>query len=125
MKKSVNGKFFLPLMGFISGLVNGLFGAGGGIVAVYSLEYILGDKLEDRRDLFANALCVMLPLSAVSCISYAVSGNLRFDGMGVYALPAIIGGIVGAFILGRIKTDSLKKLFAGLVIYSGIIMIIK
>ena len=125
MKSGFIKKLFLPLMGFVAGIANGLLGAGGGIVIVYALNHALGDRISDRRDIFANALCVMLPVAAVSCISYAVTGNLSVKGIGVYALPAIIGGAVGGFILGRINTDFLKKLFAALVIYSGIMLIIK
>jgi len=33
--------------------------------------------------------------------------------------------VCGGIILGRIKTSALKKLFAAIVIYSGIMLIIK
>lgn len=112
-------------MGFFSGLANGLLGAGGGIIVVYALSYSLGEKIKDGRDVFANALCVMLPISAVSCVSYAIAGNLTVSGIGVYAIPAIIGGIVGGILLGKIRLTALRKLFAALVIYSGIVLIIK
>ncbi|MBE6531794.1 MAG: hypothetical protein E7679_06910 [Ruminococcaceae bacterium] len=125
MKLKSMKKFFLPLMGFAAGIANGLLGAGGGIIIVYALDHALSDRLSDRRDVFANALCVMLPVSAVSCISYAVSGNLSAGGVGVYAIPAILGGAVGGFILGKINLGFLKKLFAALVIYSGVMLIIK
>lgn len=125
MKKISKSKLFLPIMGFFSGLANGLLGAGGGIIAVYALTCSLGDEIKDGRDVFANALCVMLPISAVSCVSYAIAGNLTVSGIGVYAIPAIIGGIVGGILLGKIRLTALRKLFAALVIYSGIVLIIK
>ena len=125
MKLNSIKKLFLPLMGFTAGIANGLLGAGGGIVIVYALNRSIGDKISDRRDVFANALCVMLPVAAVSCISYAVAGNLSVSGVGVYALPAILGGAAGGFILGRIDLGFLKKLFAALVIYSGVMLVIK
>ena len=125
MKSISKKRFFLPTMGFLAGLTNGLLGAGGGIVAVWALSASLGDGIEDRRDVFANALCVMLPISAVSCISYAIAGNLTVTGMGAYAIPAILGGITGGILLGKIKFSSLRRLFAALVIYSGIVLIIK
>ena len=92
---------------------------------VYALSYSLGEEIKDGRDVFANALCVMLPISAVSCVSYAIAGNLTVSGIGVYAIPAIIGGIVGGILLGKIRLTALRKLFAALVIYSGIVLIIK
>ncbi len=115
----------LMLFGFASGVVNGLLGAGGGILVVYALNYALKGSDIDSRDIYANALCVMLPISAVSCVRYAFSGNLHTDGFSFYAIPAIAGGIVGGFLLSKLNASVTKKLFAALVIWSGIILIIK
>ena len=112
-------------IGFLAGAVNGLLGAGGGIIIVYGMAYALREKECDLRDFYANALCVMLPISAFSCVRYAARGNLATDGMGRYVIPALIGGFVGGLLLGKIKVDALKRLFAALVIYSGIVLIIR
>ena len=122
--KSKTAAVVLPLIGLASGFINGLFGAGGGILVVLGLRYLL-DGQSDGRDVYANALCAMLPTSAVACIRYAANGNLSAKGFGVYAVAAIAGGIVGGFLLGKLKTGFLKKLFAALVIYSGILMVIR
>ena len=110
--------------GLCAGLLNGLLGAGGGIIIIYTLSYALQNNAKSR-DVFANALLVMLPLSAISCILYTLRGNLNFENMGSLILPAVIGGTAAGFLLGHIKTSFLKKLFATLVIISGILMIIK
>ena len=125
MKSLAKSKIFLPIMGFLSGIVNGLLGAGGGILIIYALNYSLGEQISDKRDVFANALCVMLPISVISCISYAIAGNLSVSGIGIYSIPAILGGVAGAILLGKIKLGALKKLFAALVIYSGVMLMIK
>ena len=113
------------IFGVVSGFVNGLLGAGGGILVVYALNYALKGNDIDNRDIYANALCVMLPVSAVSCVRYAFLGNLHTEGFAVYAIPAIAGGIAGGFLLSKLKASFTKKLFAALVIWSGIILIIK
>ena len=115
----------LIIFGALSGFINGLLGAGGGILTVYALNYALKGNYIDNRDIYANALCVMLPISAMSCIRYAFAGNISTEGFSVYAIPAIAGGIVGGFLLSRLKASVTKKLFAALVIWSGIILIIK
>ena len=115
----------LVILGFLSGSVNGLLGAGGGILTVYAFGYALKGEDIDSRDLYANALCVMLPISAISCARYAVSGNIYTDGFSVYAIPAIFGGIAGGFLLGRLKPNIAKKLFGLLVVWSGIMLIIR
>lgn len=125
MRKLVGNGYFLSLMGILAGFVNGLLGAGGGIIAVYALNAAFKGELSDTRDVFANALCVMLPISAVSCIGYAFMGEIRTEGLAAFMIPAIVGGLCGALLLGRIRADVLKNLFAGIVIYSGLTLMIK
>ena len=125
MQKLCKSKYFLMIAGVLCGLINGLLGAGGGIIAVYALRLSLDESLTDQRDVFAKALCVTLPISAVSCLSYAVRGELRMNGIGLYVIPAILGGIVGGVLLGKLRAASLRKLFAALVVISGILLIVR
>lgn len=113
----------LCVAGVLSGVANGLLGAGGGILVVFGLRGLEGDL--EARDLFASALCVMLPVSVISCIQYALAGNLNTEGFGIYAIPAVAGGLLGGMLLGRIGGAALKKLFGVLVIYSGILLMLK
>ena len=115
---------FLVMGGIVSGFVNGLLGAGGGIIIVFVLSKLLKNHAEPR-DIFANALCVMLPLSAVSCVVYYLREQISFESFPSLTIPAIAGGIIGGILLGRIKTEALKKLFAVLVVISGIILVLK
>ena len=112
-------------IGFLAGAVNGLLGAGGGILIVFAMSYALRGMECDPRDFYANALCVMLPISALSCVRYAMRGNLVIEGMGRYVIPALIGGLVGGLLLGKLKVSALKRLFGALVIYSGLVLIIR
>ncbi|MBQ9086761.1 MAG: TSUP family transporter [Clostridia bacterium] len=126
-KIKVGGERFpllrIAVMGVLAGVANGLLGAGGGILVVFGLSGLM--KQYEPRDLYASALCVMLPVSVISCIRYAAEGNLSVDGFGIYALPAIAGGILGGILLGRLGGSVLKKLFGSLVIYSGILLILR
>ena len=125
MEGITKSKYFLPTAGLLAGICNGLLGAGGGIIIVYALNMAFRDTIKDSRDVFANALCVMLPLSAVSALGYALMGKISTEGLSVFVLPSIVGGVCGALLLGRIKAEVLKKLFAALVIYSGLMLMIK
>ncbi len=124
MLRGRDGIYWLG-MGALAGFVNGLLGAGGGILIVFALASRLGYEEGKSRDLYANALCVMLPISVLSCVRYAKAGHLALDGFGIYALPAVIGGVLGGVLLGRMRGSVLKKLFGALVIYSGILLIIR
>ena len=111
--------------GFGAGVVNGLLGAGGGILIIAALSKIMKIELRDKRDVFVNSLCVMLPISAVSCFIYLLRGNFSAEGFGLFALPAIAGGLLGGILISKIKWGALKRLFAALVMLSGILLIMK
>ena len=111
--------------GFAAGFVNGVLGAGGGIIVVFILTKLLGKSISEKNAVFGNALCVMLPISILTCALYAKRGYMSFDSFGVFAIPAILGGLAGGVLLGRLDTSLLKKGFAGLVIISGIIMMVR
>ena len=124
-KATLSGKRRLLLLGGLAaGFLNGLLGAGGGIVIVWILEKALRDEVESPRDIFANALAVMLPISAVSAVSYALSGGLPKGNITRFLIPAVLGGLLGAFLLDKLKTATVKTLFCFLVILSGILMVI-
>ena len=116
----------LPLLligGLATGLVNGLLGAGGGIVAVFVLVKVLGPALSDRRDVFANALAIILPLSVISVISYAFGGSMPSGELNLLVLPAVLGGLLGGILLDRIDPLWIQLIFSAIVLYSGIAML--
>ena len=111
------------MLGFLAGLLNGLLGAGGGIALVRGAERILPREYHDGRDIFANALAVMLPISAVSAIAYVLRGSVHGLEFSRFILPAVIGGAGGGLLLAVIDTRLLRLIFSALVVWSGITMI--
>lgn len=126
--KSKKGIATVTLGGLLAGLCNGLLGAGGGIVVVLAFSAALPRDEDSRRSLYANALCVMLPLSLLTLATYALKGNIPNGFLGAdYALllvGAAIGGVLGALILDKLPSSILKKAFALLTVLSGILMIV-
>lgn len=125
----------LALTGMGAGLLNGLLGAAGGILLVAVLPHLTPPaclypptvKLglyHERRDILATALTVMLPVSGVSGIFYWLNGICPSPTLLLLLiLPAAAGGLLGAKLLGRLPDRVLKKLFAALVVISGIRML--
>lgn len=113
------------LTGLAAGFVNGLLGAGGGIIAVWGIGRMLRGTNAQRRDVFANALLLMLPLSAISAVNYSLRGLADSRELGILVLPAVAGGLCGALILDRINADWLKFIFSCIILYSGISMLIR
>ncbi len=109
------------LGGIIIGVLNGTFGAGGGIVAVPMLRK---SGIDDKRA-HASSIAVILPISLVSLSMYLLNGRVELrDGL-PYILPGIIGAVTGTFILSKIPKKWLHRVFGALIIYAGIRLILK
>lgn len=107
------------LIGLLSGAANGLFGAGGGLVAVMLLSKIL-----DTKAAHVTSLALTLPLSVVSCIVYAINSNIDFK-TALLLIPAgIAGAIVGTRLMLKISVKILKKLFAVILIICAVRLIL-
>lgn len=107
------------LTGALVGLVNGFFGACGGVVAVFMLQ----KSGLDARKAHAAAVGIILPISFVSLVFYFLSGRVDFS-LCLAVIPAgLVGAVVGSLLLKKIKPKFLKLLFAALMIYSGITLI--
>lgn len=124
MKRSFLISLPILLIGFGAGFLNGLLGAGGGILIVYGLQYALGKDRVESHAIFASAIAVMLPLSALSALQYLRNGHLEAASVGLLALPAIAGGVIGALLLRRLSPRALSRLFAAVVLVSGLVLVI-
>ena len=120
---------FLILGGLSAGFMNGLLGAGGGILLVFIMNAMIlrhGTSTDvDNRDILANALTSMLPVTVVSVIGYAARGALPKEDLTPFIIPAIIGGLGGAWLLDRMNATLVRTIFAVIVIFSGIAMIVR
>ena len=116
--------WFVPAC-FAAGVINGLLGAGGGVIMLYALSYLLRKKkgAESGRDAFASVVAVILPVSMISALSYAARGNIDMTKMQVLIIPALVGGIIGAYLTDKLPTKLIRGIFAVLVIVSGVRMV--
>ncbi len=108
------------VFGIITGLVNGVFGSGGGVIAVYVLEKY--GKLEAVKS-HATAVGVILPVSVVSALIYLFKANILIKSVIVTSAGGIIGGIIGAVILDRFSSNTIHKIFGIFMIISAVRMI--
>ena len=105
------------IAGFSAGALNGLFGAGGGMVLV-PLMSILTDL--DESQMFSTSVSVLLPICIVSL--------LFSDGWELFsfsaALPYLIGSAAGGFFAGlfgkKIPSLWLHRGLGILIVWGGI-----
>lgn len=114
-------KAVIALAGVFIGIVNGIFGAGGGMLAVPALSFIFG---YDDKHSHATAIAVILPLCLVSTIVYALRSSFDWGIILPTVIGVIAGGIIGALLLKRLSNDIISFLFYGLMLFAGIKMIV-
>lgn len=107
---------FAACGGLLAGIANGLFGTGGGML----LLPILASHCTDRPRAHATCLCVMLVLSAVSAIFYAMDGAIAFSLLWPYLLGGLGGGCMGALLLHKIPPKLLRRGFGLAVLAAGV-----
>ncbi|MBE5741772.1 MAG: sulfite exporter TauE/SafE family protein [Clostridiales bacterium] len=117
MSEEIKNKVYMALTGALTGLANGFFGGGGGMIVVPLMSFLLKMKTKTAH---ATALAVILPITVVSAIVYFTSGNFDFatgipSGVGV-----VLGGIIGAWLLGKLSANWLTKIFAVVMLVAGV-----
>ncbi len=114
------------LAGILSGIVNGLLGTGGGILTVLFLSKIYAkDSSYSTKDIFAITLCSSVIMSMASLLFYLSSGCFSVSDSALYMLAAVPGGVLGAILLEKLSSKTMKLIFALLVVWAGISMMIK
>ena len=108
------------LAGMLTGAVNGIFGGGGGMVAVPLLKNLLG---YDEKRSHATASLVIAPVCAASAIVYIISGYFRADVVIPAALGALAGGFAGAKLLGILPEFIVNITFIAVMFAAGIRML--
>ena len=110
-------KWGLPLAGFCAGAVNGLFGAGGGMVLVPMLTGLTDLKEEE---VFPSSIAIIFPLCLVSLGAQFLNEGLALR----QALPYLLGGALGAIPAGfwgrKIPAKWLHRGLGLLILWGGI-----
>ena len=98
------------------GLVNGVFGGGGGMVAVPLLERIEGRGTAAAH---ASAIACILPASLVSVVIYLIAGLAPWHILLPTAIGAVMGGVLGAKLLPVLPPRAVDAVFALLMLLAG------
>jgi uncharacterized membrane protein YfcA len=108
------------IFGVVMGFVNGLFGAGGGMLAVPVLTFVYG--LNTKRA-HATAILVVLPLCLASAVVYLVRGGGDSGTFVPTTIGVVAGGVVGAFALKKCGNTLLQLGFCAVMLLAGLKMV--
>lgn len=107
--------------GAVCGFLNGLFGSGGGVVAVMLLRTLISDE----RKAHASATLMILLMSGVSFGLYAANGSVDYETALMLVPGGLVGAAVGSMFLKKVKSDFLRRLFGGVIAVSGVVMLLR
>ena len=117
MRKSIKS----AAVALASGIVNGLFGSGGGTLLVPGMNRILGFETHKSH---ATAVAIILPLSIVSAFIYFRGVNVDWTALACVSTGGVVGGYIGAKLLNKISDARLHKIFGLFMIAAAIRMIL-
>ncbi len=116
-----NKNIITALSGLAIGVVNGLLGAGGGMLAVP----ILKKCGMEQKTAHVNAVAVILPICVMSAGLYLFKGNVSFADAIPFIPTGIIGALAGTWAIKRISPLWLKRIFGILMVYAGVRLLMK
>ncbi len=111
----MDNKKRMEFLGVITGLANGFFGSGGGVVAVPMLK----KAGYDTKKAHACSLAVTLPLSAVSAAYYVCSHTFDYK-QALTLIPfGLVGAAAGTHFMKKIPSEWLTRIFGIILIIAG------
>lgn len=114
LKKSMVG---IIIASILAGAINGLFGAGGGMILVPLLT-LLTTVQEDS--IFPTSVAIILPICLVTLCITLQPGIVPWSTAIPYLIGSIIGGILAGLLGKRIPTTWLHRVLGILIIWGGI-----
>jgi uncharacterized membrane protein YfcA len=114
--KDLIKKYAKMLTGIFCGILNGLFGSGGGVVAVPMLRLF---GLEPRKS-HATSVAVIFFLSVMSVIAYSFKGSLDWKSALSFVPWGIAGAVLGALLLKKVPNSLLRRIFGLVVLVSAV-----
>ena len=103
------------LAGLSAGAVNGLFGAGGGMLLVPLLS-----KCEDfsEQEVFSSSIVIILPICIVSLLTS--TGPIVWQDTYPYLIGGSIGGVLAVWLGKKVPTSLLHRILGLVILYGGI-----
>ncbi len=105
------------LAGFCAGVVNGLFGAGGGMVLVPLLTALPGLS---ENEIFPSSVAIILPVCLVSLAFVLPGSSFSFYAALPYLFGSLGGGLLAWKLGKKIPTKWLHRLLGVFILWGGI-----
>ena len=107
----------LILSGGAAGIINGLFGAGGGLILV---PLLTGANSFDEDQVFPASVSIILPICIVSLLFSSPEGGAPIATALPYLLGSIPGGLLAGYYQQKIPVKWLHRVLGILILWGGI-----
>ncbi|MEM2467919.1 MAG: sulfite exporter TauE/SafE family protein [Candidatus Jordarchaeales archaeon] len=108
------------VIGFLIGVVSGVFGAGGGVMFLLVLVFLL--KYPIHRAIGTSTL-IMAVTALSGTVGYALNGNVSLLTAIVVGAGTVIGGRAGALYANKAPEERLAKIIGAIFMLLGVMMI--
>lgn len=108
-------------VGVLAGVVNGFFGAGGGLLIVPLFSIVC--KLDSKMTHATTLGCVLF-MCISSSIIYFVKHELDFKLILVCGIGSVVGSLIGTKLLKNLKNNVIDLVFSMVLIIAGVSMIL-
>ena len=103
--------------GAAGGLINGLFGGGGGMVL---LPLLTKWSRLSARSAFATCVAIILPMCCVSTVVYLFKTRPALYLVLPYLTGGVAGGLLGGLTFDKVPVKVLKVIFGLFLLYGGV-----
>ncbi len=110
----------LILIGIGAGILGGLVGVGGGIIIVPSLIYFLGFTQINAQGTSLGIL--LLPVGILGVLQFYKQGHINMPAVWIISIGFFFGSYFGSKIALTLPQETVKKIFATLLILIAIKM---
>lgn len=118
---TIQTMLLLLLIGLFAGMLSGLIGLGGGIIIVPALVYILSFSQHQAQGTSLGVL--LLPVGILAVMNYYNKGFVDIKVVAIISIAFVIGGWLGSKIALSLPQETIKKIFATILIYTAIKML--
>ena len=107
-------------IGIVAGMLSGIVGIGGGIIIVPALVFFLG--ISQLKAQGTSLGILLLPVGILAVIQFYKQGYIDMKTVGIVACSFVVGGYLGSKIALALPQETVKKVFAVLLLLISIKM---
>lgn len=107
--------FLLTIVGFVAGILSGLFGIGGGVIIVPALVFVCGFGLKQACG--TSLMALLPPVGILGCIHYYRSGLVNLKAAFIIVAGMFFTVAYGAKLSSDFDVEFLKRCYGFFLLY--------